>query len=192
MIKRAMEIYQIGDYRTDKGANKPLKGIIERLEDPKVRLEDNSEYRLNLQDLGNLYAYIISQASIDISPGKLTYKQGGLQRDVLKEFQKRFQQETRGFLYSLLGNIELRTINAEGVRSQIKGVKFNPIVFADNSVERRVSEMFNKGRSEEVGQALKDGSLHYQQETEDLGRRNHQISLEYVTILNALNERSHR
>ena len=155
--------------------------LILELEDPDVRLEDNTLYRVNEPILGILYAGFVARSKG--GPGITSIKMPSLALQVLEDFQKSFQIETRKFLSERLGDLICRQKTAENFYSYAP-TSFP--TFAKNSLEFYVTTIASKGDYELLGKGLKKGAKEYHQLSTEKKMFNYRFAAEYTAIKEAL------
>lgn len=165
--------------------------IIEDLENPNVRLEDNSDYQVDLETLGILYAYFISKVDVNRSPGIMLARKPDLTSKALQEFQKRFQSKSRDFLYDRLGELSWHESTAEDLRNKYFPEK-DRTDFTLSSIEGLVNNLTREGEFEVIGKALKRGARDYHQLASRKRMPNYRFAAEYQAILNALRDSAKR
>ena len=162
---------------------KNLYEIILQLENPNVRLDDNTPYRLDPEKIGILYAQAVSICPAELSPGQHDPKT--LRREVWQDFQKLFQNWTRNLLYARVGELVWR----ESTAAQLEE-KYQPLGFRDSytpdTIESLVSNLAQKDEFSTVGERLKDVALKYHQETRRRRMFNYRYTAEYNAILESL------
>ncbi len=162
-----------------------LHSIIERLQNPQVRLEDNSAFCCNDETVGMLYAYMVSTSSPSYAPGLFSFRHKGIKSEVLDGFKKRFQTVSRNFLYERLGQLELRSANPALFKEEYFPAKFREDCVA-HSIEYKVMKLAQEGEFTEIGNKLREGAQAYHLEAVRLGKPNYRFVSEYNEILNAL------
>ncbi len=162
-----------------------LYQLIDKLENPDVRLEDNSAYRLNLETIGTLYAYAVSTVPHASSPGIILAQRHSLNQDVLQEYKKSFQRWTRDFFHQRLGELAWRKYTCEELSQHFLPHTF-PQEVASNTVEHVVIELAQRAEFQRIGQRLKEGATEYNRLVQRLGMSNYRFVAEYTAILRAL------
>lgn len=174
-----------------------LYSIITQLENPRVRLDDNSPYRVNEEVLGKLYTSFIGKITVLDSPGIILFKETDLNPQTLQNFQKRFQVATRQYFSEALSDLLLRTHTAEGLTT-CKKYQIVPFQreFSPNSIEGKVRELLTISnepladslakRFSLIGERLKEGAKSYDTEARSKGMDNYRFATEYNRILEAL------
>lgn len=160
-----------------------LLNIIESLEDPDVRLEDNSKYKLDLTSLGMLYAHAVSSAGMQRSPGRVLSKDSTITPGYEQILQKKFQHHTRGVLRDNLARLRLRDITADDLTSEIHSDEYNPSLFSEDSVEYHVTQLAADGQFIEIGATLRKAAEKSNQNARKVGKiTNYPLSKEYCDI----------
>lgn len=162
---------------------KNLYEIIVQLENPNVRLDDNSAYRLDAEKIGVLYARAVSICPLELSPGQHDPKT--LRREVWQDIQKLFQNWTRNFMYARVGELVWRESSAAQLIEKYWPARFRDSYTSD-SIESQISQLAKRAEFRAIGERLKEGSLRYHQETRRRGMFNYRYSAEYNSILEAL------
>ncbi len=162
-----------------------LHSIIERLENPQVRLEDNSAFRCDNETIGILYSNIVSTAALSYSPGLFSFRHKGLSADVMEGFKKRFQVVSRNFFYERLGQLELRKANAAFFREEYFPKRFREDCIPQ-SIEYKVMKLAQEGEFTQIGAKIKEGAEAYHIEMIRQRKPNYSFVAEYNEILTAL------
>lgn len=168
-----------------RGYKRTLHEIIEVLENPPVRLPDNSAYRLDREALGILSAYAVSRADVSHSPGRLLLAANhNLHPDALAGVKKEFQRHLRSFLYARAGELVWRASTREEMKHKYLPGSFPD--FAAESVEQLVKQGAEQTHFSRIGEAVRRGAEEYEQQRRQSGMRNYRLSAEYNTLLREL------
>ncbi len=162
-----------------------LHSIIERLQNPQVRLEDNSSFCCDDETIGTLYGFVVSTAALSFSPGLFSFRHKGLSTDVLDGFKRRFQVASRNFLYQRLGQLELREVNPQKFCEEYYPKQFREDIMPD-SIEYKVMRLAKEGEFAQIGTKMKEGAQAYHIEALRQGKPHYRFVAEYNEILNAL------
>ena len=162
-----------------------LHQLISKLENPDVRLPDNTDYRLDVQTLGILYACAVSKVNGASSPGIVLAEQRSLSPDVVVGYKKNFQRWSRNFFYQRLGEMGWRKYTREKLAQQFLPQEF-PVNIAPNTIESWVKELTQKGQFSTIGQCLKAGAVEYNKKVQEREMPNYRFAAEYNAILRAL------
>lgn len=162
-----------------------LYQIIRQMENPEVRLEDNTAYRIDAETLGILYAYAVSQSSIGNSPGLLLAKLPVISPTALRDQQRSFQEYTRGFLYRCLGALVVRAKTAAELKNGYIP-SFEKNLFAPGTLEHLVTSWTQENRFTAIGENVKAGAQAYHHRILGKHQRTyHNLASEYTSILTA-------
>ena len=161
-----------------------LHQLIGKLEDPDVRL-DNTDYRLDVQTLGILYAYAVSKVPAVSSPGIVLAELHSLSPEVVVDYKKNFQRWSRNFFYQRLGEMGWRKYTREQLAQQFLPQDF-PVNIAPNTIESLVKELSQQGQFSTIGQRLKAGAVEYNKKVQEREMPNYRFASEYNAILRAL------
>ncbi len=161
-----------------------LYEIITQLENPQVRLEDNTAYQIDAETLGILYAYAVSAAPPGLSPARMDADHS-LRSDVVQELKRQFQRWTRNFLYARLGELVWRKSTAAELTEKYRPNSF-PGPYAAETVESLVSSLAQQGEFSKIGERVKEGAGDYHQEVVRRRMSNYRYSVEYNAVVQAL------
>ena len=174
------------DHSRIRRTSSTISEIVTRLENPEVRLPDNSEYKVDEETLGRLYTHTV----LVVAPERSAVKNYGRVGRKAELMQRTVQSMPRSTLYSFLGELELRRKNRsdllEEVEESLVGV-VEPRRFSEGTIAREVSELALEGRFRDIGIALKQGARAYAElEPVKRGMRNYRFAAEYKAILSSL------
>ncbi len=143
--------------------------------------------------LGLLFAYAVSTISKRESPASLAHSvRNTYPTDDMK---KRFQKTCRSIFQDAAQKYQLNGHTAAQFETEYLPevvswpAKEKVDHFADGSLEKMVLQLTQKGKFEELGQALKEGAYDYHRYTEKKGMPNYRLFMEYNTIQKALSEK---
>lgn len=164
-----------------------LYQTIQRLKNPHVRLDDNSDYCLDDEVIGELVAYHTSTVRGTTSPGNMLSRDVSLDRRVLDGFKGNFQRSLREFLTDRLGELSLREKTSDNFKGEYvpKAIPFDR-EYDFNSVEGRILTLSDSARFTEIGQIVETGAQIYHNLAQRKGMMNFKYAAEYDAIFEEL------
>ncbi len=165
----------------NRGAHKNINQLVNRLADPYVRLEDNSAYKVDTETLGILYANFVGTVNEHISPGMALLEMPKMSRFDLYDYKRKFQRNSREFLFQRLGELAWRESTASGFKGKYGLLKF-PNDFTEDTIEHHVVKLARQANLQLLGLALKRGAHNFHQKRDSL---EYSLAAEYDKILEA-------
>jgi hypothetical protein len=160
-----------------------LLNIIEQLEDPDVRLEDNSEYKLDSHCLGVLYAHAVTSSGSSRSPSIGKRRNLRLEPEYESVLKKKFQHHSRRVLRDALADLCLRNYTAESLCEQFQAEDYDPTIFEEDSPEYVVAFLASEGKFSKIGNRLKLAARECEDRAISRGNpSNYPLRKEYDTI----------
>lgn len=172
-----------------KATHMNLHKIIRYLENPNVRLDDETEvakYKVNEETLGILYAQAVGSTPEGYSPSLMMQNARFQSQDIANTFRKRFQLWTRNRMWERVGDLVLRIHTAEELAEEYLS-KLGFAKFPEKSLEKSVLDLAATGDFEAIGKKMKDGAKAYDDfaKAKEREHDNYRIAQEYVELLEA-------
>lgn len=160
-----------------------LLSIIQQLEDPDVRLEDNSDYQVDRISLGILYAHAVNTVSTSQSPSRAIKRFGELEPDYEWILKKKFQHHTRKVLTDALANLSLRNYTTEMLIDEIPKNDYDSTVFKEGTAEQVVMSLAEQGDFLKIGNRLMLAAMACQEDATRRGNpSNYPLRKEYDQV----------
>jgi hypothetical protein len=161
-----------------------LYQIILCLEDPPCSPSRKIQ-GIDAETVGVLTAHVVNSTGIGNSPARMLYHHPGINHNVERELQKRFQKTARSFFLDCAremidGNATVNSLKMNYLPDSLR------TDFAKGTVELLVQSLGGAGKFFEIGEAVKIGAKAYHFEAMHKGMSNYRFASEYNSILKAL------